>query len=167
MGRFSKIREVKLSEQEKALLGRHEDEFVEERSKARFVVQAQEHSGFATDSVMCCKLYESEDGCDRAGVVLSLTTKTATSVLLPHAEVTEAGLDLHLCGAEECETTIRVLVRALLRSSYKNVVLREAAVALADSFAQYRDRAGLRAGVLIERRLFLPIHTMPDCQNPQ
>lgn len=148
MGKFSEAREKfekQLTEPPyvKALIGLSDDgSLSEERAKARFVARADEWSGGATESNVCCKIYESTDDGDRGGVVLSLTSVVHASGFISYAESTDKGVDLHLCGDEEAEAHVRVLVRAMLRSpKLRRIVLREAAVATIDDAEEtyYRD----------------------------
>lgn len=110
----------------KELLGKREDG-IEARADAVARARAS-NDGPASNCTMVAELYESEDNCDRGGVILVLRNDSSAELgYCPHPCNTHNGLELHLCGDEECELMVRSLVQVLLKSRrLRKVVLSEA-----------------------------------------
>lgn len=86
---------------------------VNARASTRPVVRADvEYTSGATGKASV-EVLESVDDEDRGGVLLRFRTQDGGSSFLPHAVVTEEGVDLHLAGQAEAAAFLEAL-RALL-----------------------------------------------------
>lgn len=90
-----------------------DDDHLDDRAGTREVACVTvPYEGAAIGSITVTVL-KSLDVEDRGGVVLRITGKDEASSFIPHAEVLEDGLEVHLAGDIEGETLIRALRSAL------------------------------------------------------
>ncbi len=96
------------------ILGRMEDDdLIDERASTTLITEKSSSYEAGAVGKVTVAVFKSNDEEDRGGVVLRLTLDDMASSFVPHAEILENGIEVHMAGDAEAASLLKALKEAL------------------------------------------------------
>lgn len=96
------------------ILGRTEDDdYIDERASTSLLTQKEVSFEAGAIGKVSVAVFKSNGTEDRGGLVLRITLDDQASSFVPHSEILENGVELHMAGAVEADSLVKALKDAL------------------------------------------------------